>query len=573
MVDPLITICDAPCLSESFSVEDLASALGKKHEVRVIPYLCSVGGLRQVDAFLRKDEKRRVLLLTGSCPTLPDLFSHLPDTIKDRISIMDLSPYRSPTVAAAHVLFHATSPRKTARRRKKIYEDAVLVIGGGVAGVQASLDLAESGKKVYLAERSVSIGGIMSQLDKTFPTLDCSICILGPKLADVGRNPDIELLTLSEISSIEGQAGHFDVTLTLHPRYVDMSRCTGCGSCSEVCPVILPNEWDLNLKPRKCIHILFAQSIPLRATIDMDHCIKCQLCVQACEKDAINLEDEGGTKKIKVGAIIVAAGLDPFEAERRSSYGYGRYENVYTNIDFERIVCASGPTGGNLIRPDGKPIKRVAFVQCVGSRDIRYNRYCSGYCCMASIKEAMLIRENVPDAEITIFFNDIRAAGKGFEELYLRAQKNGIRFVKGFPTRIEENPESRDLILRFEETIEGTPKSEMEVDFVILAGGVEPDRHTDTLTRALGIEKDSLGFLKDRHPTWGAIETTVPGIFMAGGIQGPKDIPESVAQASGAAARAVAMINRLKGKSRPLSPRSSNLPISPSPSRHEGKES
>ena len=548
MNKPIVIICDAPCLA-GISAEELKVALEGECETHLIPYLCNERGIREIGALLKKDKNIRLLILTGTCPAVTDLLSMAPEIDQDRIELLDVSTFKTASIAAAHALFRLKQPKKSQpKRRKKVYDDAVLVIGGGVAGVQAALDLAEAEKTVYLAERAVSIGGIMSQLDKTFPTLDCSICILGPKLADVGRSSEIELLTLSEIKSIKGEAGHFDVTLTLHPRYVDMTRCTGCGSCSEVCPVVLPNEWDLNLKPRKCIHILFAQSIPLRATIDMDHCIKCQLCVQACEKDAINLEDTGGEKKIKVGAIVVAAGLDPFDAEKRPTYGYGRYENVFTNIDFERIVCASGPTGGNLIRPDGKPMRKVAFIQCVGSRDTRFNRYCSGYCCMASIKEAMLIRENVPDAEITIFFNDIRAAGKGFEELYLRALEHNIKFVKGFPSRIEEDTDTKDLILIFEEMVEGTPKSAELFDFVILAGGVEPDSHINTLTHALGIEKDSLGFLKDRHPTWGAIETTVPGIFMAGGIQGPKDIPESVAQASGAAAKALAMISRMKNR-------------------------
>ncbi len=545
--DPLFILCDAPCLRNSLDPEKLSRALEGQGMVQQIPYLCSQGGLRTLETLTTAHEKAPVFLLTGKCPAhdlLSDVVSslHAPKT-----EIFDVSPFESETTAAAHLLFRQNVPRRRKRPLpKKIYDDAVLVIGGGVAGVQTALDLAEAEKTVYLVERAVSIGGIMSQLDKTFPTLDCSICILGPKLADVGRNPNIELLTLTEVTSIKGEAGHFQVTLTLHPRYVDMDLCTGCGACADVCPVILPNEWDLNLKPRKCIHILFAQSIPLRSTIDMDHCIKCQLCVQACEKDAINLEDTEKEKRIRVGAIVVATGLDPFDASQRPALGYGRIENVFMNIDFERIVCASGPTEGKLIRPDGTPIKRVAFIQCVGSRDHRFNRYCSGYCCMASIKEAMLIKETDPDAEVTIFFNDIRAAGKGFEELYLRAQERGIQFVKGLPAKVEEDPETHNPILWFEEMGEGTLKTRMEFDFVILAAGVEPDQNLGQLSETLKVERDKHGFLKERHPTWGAIETTVPGIFMAGGTQGPKDIPESVAQASGAAARALALIRRLQ---------------------------
>ena len=547
MGKPLAIICDAPCLNGGLDTDLLRDLLGETLETVSVPYACTRRGLGTLAALASRPDYSRVIFLTGHCPAVKTLLDSdlLPKDVS--FDVMDISRFKSESIAAARVLFHLKKRvRRPAKKPRKLYDDAVLVIGGGVAGVQAALDLSEGEKTVYLAERSVSIGGIMSQLDKTFPTLDCSICILGPKLADVGRDDAIKLLTLSEVKSIKGTAGRFDVTLTLHPRYVDMDKCTGCGSCTDVCPVVLPNEWDLNLKARKCIHVLFAQSIPLQATIDRDHCIECQLCVRACEKDAIRLDDPGSEKHLRVGAIIVATGLDPFDATKRPTLGYGRFDNVFTNIDFERIVCASGPTDGELVRPDGRPIKRVAFIQCVGSRDTRFNRYCSGYCCMASIKEAMLVRESVPDAEITIFFNDIRAAGKGFEELYLRAMEHNIQFIKGFPSRIEEDPETKNPILWFEEMVEGTPKTPMEVDFVVLAGGVEPDSQTETLAGTLGIARDDLGFLQERHPTWGSIETTVPGIFMAGGIQGPKDIPESVAQASGAAARALALLNRMK---------------------------
>jgi len=547
MGKPLAIICDAPCLGSSLDTNLLRDLLGETLETVSVPYACTRRGLEILGGLASRPDCSRVILLTGHCPAVETLLDSALLSKNTPFDVMDISRFKSESMAAARVLFHLKKRVKhPVKKPRRLYDDAVLVIGGGVAGVQAALDLSEGEKTVYLAERSVSIGGIMSQLDKTFPTLDCSICILGPKLADVGRDDAIKLLTLSEVKSIKGTAGRFDVTLTLHPRYVDMDKCTGCGSCTDVCPVVLPNAWDLNLKARKCIHVLFAQSIPLRATIDRAHCIECQLCVQACEKDAIRLDDPGSEKHLRVGAIIVATGLDPFDAAKRPTLGYGRFDNVFTNIDFERIVCASGPTDGELVRPDGRPIKRVAFIQCVGSRDTRLNRYCSGYCCMASIKEAMLIRESVPDAEITIFFNDIRAAGKGFEELYLRAMEHDIRFIRGFPARIEEDPETKNPILWFEEMVEGTPKTPMEVDFVVLAGGVEPDSQTETLAGTLGIARDDLGFLQERHPTWGSIETTVPGIFMAGGIQGPKDIPESVAQASGAAARALALLNRMK---------------------------
>jgi heterodisulfide reductase subunit A len=309
----------------------------------------------------------------------------------------------------------------------------ILVVGGGVGGCQAALDLANAGFKVYLAESSLSIGGTMAQLDKTFPTLDCSICILGPKLVEVAAHPNIELLTYASLSRIAGQAGGFEVEVTLRPRYVNMSKCVGCGTCTTVCPVIVPSRWNLGLKPRKCIRIIFAQAVPLRATVEKDYCIDCQMCVQACEHQAINLLYHPSQRRLTVGAIVLATGARPFDPSIKSEYGYGRIQGVVTNLEFERIVCATGPTQGSLVTPGGERVKRLAFIQCVGSRDRRFLSYCSGYCCTASIKEAMLALEHEPEAEVTIFYNDIRTSGKGFEELYQRARAAGVRFIKGLP--------------------------------------------------------------------------------------------------------------------------------------------
>ena len=292
----------------------------------------------------------------------------------------------------------------------------VLVVGGGVGGCQAALDLANAGFKVYLAESSLSIGGTMAQLDKTFPTLDCSICILGPKLVEVAAHPNIELLSYASLSRIAGQAGSFEVEVTLKPRYVNMSKCVGCATCTTVCPVIVPSRWNLGLKPRKCIRIIFAQAVPLRATIEKDYCIDCQMCVQACEHQAINLLYRPSQRRLTVGAIVLATGARPFDPAIKSEYGYGRIPGVVTNLEFERIVCATGPTQGSLVTPGGQPVRRLAFIQCVGSRDRRFLPYCSGYCCTASIKEAMLALEHEPECEVTIFYNDIRTSGKGFEE-------------------------------------------------------------------------------------------------------------------------------------------------------------
>ena len=422
----------------------------------------------------------------------------------------------------------------------------VLVVGGGVGGCQAALDLANAGFKVYLAESSLSIGGTMAQLDKTFPTLDCSICILGPKLVEVAAHPNIELLSYASLSRIAGQAGSFEVEVTIKPRYVNMSKCVGCGTCTTVCPVIVPSRWNLGLKPRKCIRIIFAQAVPLRATIEKDYCIDCQMCVQACEHQAINLLYRPSQRRLTVGAIVLATGARPFDPAIKSEYGYGRIPGVVTNLEFERIVCATGPTLGSLVTPGGQPVKRLAFIQCVGSRDRRFLPYCSGYCCTASIKEAMLALEHEPDAEVTIFFNDIRTSGKGFEELYLRAQAAGVRFIKGLPGQITEGDDGRPVIC-FEDQERGG-RGELAVDMAVLAVGLEASGEPLPFVD-LAPARDGLGFYQERHPILHPLESTLPGVFLAGTCQGPRDIAETVCQGSGVAARVIRLLTALAGKS------------------------
>jgi len=415
----------------------------------------------------------------------------------------------------------------------------VLVVGGGIGGCQAALDLADAGFKVYIAESSLSIGGAMAQLDKTFPTLDCSICILGPKLVEVAAHPNIELLSYAHLSRIAGQAGGFDVEVTIQPRYVNMSKCVGCGTCTTVCPVIVPSRWNLGLKPRKCIRIIFAQAVPLRATIEKDYCIDCQMCVQACEHQAINLLYRPSLRRLTVGAIVLATGAKPFDPAIKSEYGYGRLPGVVTNLEFERIVCATGPTQGSLLTPDGRPVKRLAFIQCVGSRDRRFLPYCSGYCCTASIKEAMLALEHEPDAEITIFYNDIRTSGKGFEELYLRARKAGVRFIKGLPGRLSADAQGNPVI-HYEDQERGG-RGQLAVDMAVLAVGLEAPGEGLPFVD-LAPAKDGAGFYQERHPILHPLESTVPGVFLAGTCHGPRDIAETVCQGSGVAARVMRLL-------------------------------
>ncbi|MFA4901107.1 MAG: CoB--CoM heterodisulfide reductase iron-sulfur subunit A family protein [Desulfobaccales bacterium] len=420
----------------------------------------------------------------------------------------------------------------------------VLVVGGGVGGCQAALDLANAGFKVYLAESSLSIGGTMAQLDKTFPTLDCSICILGPKLVEVAAHPNIELLTYASLNRIAGGAGGFEVEVTIRPRYVNMSKCVGCGTCTTVCPVIVPSRWNLGLKPRKCIRIIFAQAVPLRATIEKDYCIDCQMCVQACEHQAINLLYHPSQRRLTVGAIVLATGAKPFDPSIKSEYGYSRIPGVVTNLEFERIVCATGPTQGSLVTPMGEPVKRLAFIQCVGSRDRRFLPYCSGYCCTASIKEAMLALEHEPEAEVTIFYNDIRTSGKGFEELYQRARAAGVRFIKGLPGRIDEDEKGRPVIC-YEDQERGR-RLQLVVDMAVLAVGLEAPTETLPFVDQTPA-KDGLGFYQERHPILHPLESTVPGVFLAGTCHGPRDIAETVCQGSGVAARVIRLLDALTG--------------------------
>jgi heterodisulfide reductase subunit A len=418
----------------------------------------------------------------------------------------------------------------------------VLVVGGGVGGCQAALDLANAGLKVYLVESSLSIGGVMAQLDKTFPTLDCSICILGPKLVEAAAHPLIELLTFAEITGISGQAGRFSVDVTLKPRYVDMSHCVGCGSCTEVCPVIVPSRWNLGLKSRKCIRIIFAQAVPLMATIEKEYCIDCQMCLQACEHGAIDLESQPEERRLEVGAVVLATGARPFDPAIRSEYGYGRIPEVLTNLEFERLVCATGPTQGHLVTPAGQQVKRLAFIQCVGSRDRHFLPYCSGYCCTAAIKQAMLTLEHEPEASVTIFFNDIRTSGKGFEELYQRAREAGVHFVRGLPGRIEMDADGHPVIVY--EDQQGGHRGRLTVDLAVLSLGLAAPREGLPFTETEPI-RDEMGFYGSRHPVLHPLESTLPGVFLAGTCQGPRDIAETVCTGSAVAARIINLLKSL----------------------------
>jgi len=410
-----------------------------------------------------------------------------------------------------------------------------LVIGGGIAGLSAAIDLGDAGYKVYLIEKKTTIGGRMSQLDRTFPTDDCSIWILGPKMLEADRHPNIEMLTYSEVVKVEGYIGNFRAHVNRKARFVIESECTGCGACTEVCPIYVPNYFDENLSARKCIDISFAQAVPAVYDIVRESCVECFACIESCDLEAIDFSQQDEIVELEIGTIIVATGWDIYQED---DYGYGKYENVITQIQLERILAPNGPMFGHLVRPsDRKRPKKILFINCVGSRDIKKNAYCSVVCCNLSVKNSKLIISEYPDSEITVCYIDMRCAGKMYEEYYQRARDAGILFVKGMVGKIEEDPLTKNLIVQFEPV--GTDTLvKMEVHMVVLSSASLPSQGTNEIAAIMNIEKSSDGFLKEVHPRLEPIKTKVPGIYLAGSCQGQKSIELTVSQAKGAASSA-----------------------------------
>lgn len=431
-------------------------------------------------------------------------------------------------------------------------ERAVVVIGGGIGGVQAALDLANAGIRVHLVERQSSIGGTMARLDKTFPTNDCAMCILSPKLVEAARHPNIEILTNTEVVGMEGEAGDFRVWVLKHPRFVDVTKCIACGNCSEKCPVKVPSDFDEGMSTRKAIYVLFPQAVPLKYAIDPSVCLyltkeKCGVCAKVCPADAIAFDQKGETMDLQASSIIVATGFETFDPSPLKEFGYGVYKNVVTNMELERMLNASGPTQGHVVRPsDGGTPRRIAFLQCVGSRDERAQRYCSSFCCMASIKEAIIAKEHSEAIEgLQVFYMDVRAMGKEFEDYYNRARDaHGIIFTRCRVPRIDEDAATGNLVMSYEDEDGGLRKGEF--DMVVLGVGMRPPEGMERLARTLGVDMDGEGFMGVDPLT--SVDTSRRGVFVCGALAGPKDIPETVAQASGAAARAAAV--HLRGADR-----------------------
>ena len=428
---------------------------------------------------------------------------------------------------------------------------AALVIGGGIAGIQAALDIADAGFQVYLVERSPSIGGRMSQLDKTFPTLDCSACILTPKMVDAGRHPHIQLLTYSEVTQVSGEAGRFHVQIKKKPRYVEVDKCSGCGLCAEACRLSgrVTSDFNAGMAKRAAIYVPFPQAVPLVYTVDPEACVfltrgvcgKTFKCKDACTADAVNFDQKEEMLEVDVATIITATGFDVFDPTRRPELGYGQYPQVITTLEFERLASASGPTAGR-ISLNGNLPKKVVFIQCVGSRDANIGvPYCSRVCCMAVAKQAHLAHDRLPGAEITVFYIDIRAFGKGFEEFYDRVRAEGVLYRRGNPSEIIRRGDR--LLVRAEDILLGE-NVEVEADLVVLAVGIGPRQDAESVAQMLHLTQDVDGFFQEDHPKMRIVESGVPGIYLAGCCQGPKDIPDTVSHAKAAASAAMILLAR-----------------------------
>ena len=426
-----------------------------------------------------------------------------------------------------------------------------LVIGGGIAGIQTALDIADAGFPVDIVETKPTIGGKMAQLDKTFPTLDCAACILTPKMVDIAQNEKIRIFSYSEVTAVKGFVGNFDVTIKRKARYVKEEICTGCGLCTEKCPQKkVPNEFNLGMNNRSAIYIPFAQAVPKVATIDPNYCMmlktgKCGVCSKVCGAGAIDYKAKDEFVEEKYGAIVVATGFNPISMEKFDEFAYSQSKDVITSLELERLMNAAGPTGGTLLRPsDGKHPHTIVFVQCVGSRCAacagKGKEYCSKICCMYTAKHAMLIRDKYPDTEVYVFYIDVRTPGKNFDEFYRRAvEEYGVHYIKGMVGKV--SPEGEKLKVQGSDLIYGN-QLHIDADLVVLAAAIEPDKSARHLATMLTASMDTNDFFTEAHPKLRPVESPTAGVFLSGTCQGPKDIPETVSQAGAAASKVIGLL-------------------------------
>lgn len=458
--------------------------------------------------------------------------------------------------ALSHAAVHRVRYHKALEVKQVPIHPDVLIVGAGIAGIHAALTLANAGKKVTLVERDATIGGHMAKFDKTFPTLDCSACILTPKMSSVRAHPNITLLTLSEVVNVDGYVGNYTVTIKSRPRYIVEDACVGCLECIDACVYKTPkfdDEFNERLGKRKPVFIPFPQATPKVVLIDPETCLqvsrgKCkQSCVEACgDRNAIDFLQEETTKEITVGTMIVSTGFKAFDAKRIPAYGYGIYPNVYTALEVERLVNASGPTGGEVVLRDGRQPKSIGIIHCVGSRDKKTNVWCSRVCCMYSMKLAHLLREH-SGAEIYNFYIDIRTPGKGYEEFYNKLLDEGVHFIRGRVGEVTDwalTPEEEGkLVIRTEDTLGGVVRR-IPVDMIVLSTGLEPQADAQEVRRRFNMSCGGEGFFLERHPKLAPVNTFTDGVFLAGCCQGPRDIPDTVAQAGAAAAEAMVLIDK-----------------------------
>jgi heterodisulfide reductase subunit A len=528
------------------TIKNWEFVLAKKHT-----YLCSRPGQEMIIDAIKKAKLNRVII--ASCTPRMHL-----STFQSVLERAGLNPYMLEFINIREQCSWVHGPQPSVEATRKAislirggYERSLeleplesisekcsremLIVGGGIAGITAALELGYLGYKVHIVERRPSIGGNMAKLTKVFPTLDCAQCILTPRMAEVGRNPNVNLLTYAEVQDVSGRPGNYTVKVFMKPRGVDVDKCKSCGVCAKVCPVTVPDEFNEGASERKAAYIEFPQAVPSAYVIDFDACTKCGKCEQTCPAKTINLEDKGRTVELNVGAIIIATGYELYDAAMLKNYGYGAYQDVITMMNLERLTSASGPTEGYVKRADGGDVRKMAIVLCAGSRDKNHIPYCSRICCMYSLKQAYVLKRML-GIDVYIYYTDIRATGKGYEELYWRDQEAGVVFLRGKVAEVWKNKNGR-LVVLAEDTLTGEIMEE-EFDLVALATPMVPSPEMKELAAKMKVALGEDGFVQEKHPKLDPVDSLVTGVFACGCALSPKDVRDTVSDALGAAAKA-----------------------------------